>query len=161
MVSSLGGLHPSWNIRRTSDTLRIVVNAFEKTMGKRKYNYGFADIPRQGPLSVLEAAFLEEKRHQGIPDTQIAKMLGCTVEALKRGLVVDNGFASSRPREDAAKAEEKSQWLVERDERNRIARKMSTWRADAPNPLAKEAAFPPGINPSTSNGDSSVKKSRR
>ena len=114
-------------------------------MAKTKCTYGFTDVPRGGPLTQAEATFAEAKRAEGVPDRQIARMLGCTLDVLARGLVVDDGFASARdPAAVGRKAQERA-WMSERRERNRIAQAMTTWRADKPNPLAKEASFSPEL----------------
>lgn len=115
-------------------------------MAKTKYTYGFTTHPRGGPLTQAEARFADEKRAAGVPDHQIARMLGCTLDVLKRGVVVDEGFASaSDPAALKREEHERWAWIDERRERNRVARGMTTWRADKPNPLASEASFPPEL----------------
>lgn len=115
-------------------------------MAKTKYTYGFTDKPRGGPLSIGEAKFAAKKRAQGVPEIQIARMLGCTLDVLTRGVVVDEGYASAPdPQTSRREARERAEWENERRERNRIARGMTTWRAGQPDPLSAEASFPPEL----------------
>jgi hypothetical protein len=48
-------------------------------------------------LSAYEARFLAEKRDLGWSDTQIAKMLGCSIERIRRNIVAADPLPSRIP----------------------------------------------------------------
>jgi hypothetical protein len=67
----------------------------------------------------------------GIPDAEIAKMLGKTIGSLSLAVVVDEGFASARDPEAAKReAAEEAARLARRRELDRKARGLTTWHAE-------------------------------
>lgn len=93
-----------------------------------------ADAKARAPFKDhTEAWFIAEKREAGFTDEQIAKMLGRTVEFVRLREVVDDSDPATAPKVvDEVTFTVKRRIPVisseERRERDRRARKLTTWR---------------------------------
>ena len=94
---------------------------------------GLSDKRRAPPhLDPLDVQFVEEKRALGISDAEIAKMLGCSTERIRRNVLTD-----ATPKQAEAPLESTWKGRVpyisdgERRRRNASARGGYVWRAES------------------------------
>jgi hypothetical protein len=90
---------------------------------------GLSDKIRDPPyLTPAEAAFIAEKRREGVPDVAIARMLGTRVERIRKNVVVaefGDRVRSEDPDFGIAPTE------AEKARRREEARRMRVWRPAA------------------------------
>lgn len=112
-----------------------IVEIKERRLNSRSpYNGATADGKARAPFKDhTEARFITEKREAGFTDEQIAKMLGRTVEFIRRPAHVDDSNPAAAPQvvnEVTFSVTRRIPVITpeERRQRDRAARKSTIWR---------------------------------